>query len=118
MKFFFIALISFPLQLFAQSQSEGFIIKIKDSSFQVVSPEKNRKTFSILIENQSSSDQIGKFMVGNKNFNYISIPSKKSGTVEIENESSLPIVFVPLSPSLQEVPLQFGKKEYEIPSTQ
>jgi len=114
MNFLFLFIVSSFLQ--AQVKTEGFIIQIKDQSVQVLSPEKNNKIFSVLIENQSLTDQVGKFMIGNKNLNYVSIPSKKSETVEIENDSSLSVVFVPLSPSLQEVPLQFGKKAYEIPS--
>ena len=106
-------MISFSLR--AEVKTEGFIIHIKDRSIQVFSPEKNSKMFSVLIENQSLSDQVGKFMVGNKNLSYVSVSSKKSEAVEIKNEGSASIMFVPLSPSSQEVPLQFGKKAYEIP---
>ena len=82
----------------------------------IKSPEKNHKIFSVLIENQRLSDQVGKLMIGYKNLDHVRVDSNRSKTIEIENDSSLPVVFVPLSPALQEVPLQFGKKTYEIPS--
>jgi hypothetical protein len=114
MRILIIFMMSFPL--YADVKTDGFIIQIKDRSILVFSPEKTRKIFSVLIENQSLSNQIGKIMVGNKNLTFISVPSKKSEAVEIKNEGASSVMFVPLSPSSQEVPLQFGKKSYEIPS--
>jgi hypothetical protein len=114
MKIFIMFMMSFSL--YAEVKTEGFIIQIKDRSIQVFSPMKTSKIFSVLIENQSLSNQVGKFMVGNKNLTFISVPSKKSEAVEIKNDGASSVMFVPLSPSSQEVPLQFGKKSYEIPS--
>lgn len=107
-------LIAFSLK--AQVKTDGFVIKIKDRSVEVFSPEKQIQIFSVLVENDSLSDQIGKFMVGHKNLTYVSIPSKKSEVVEIKNDGLATVVFVPLSPASQEVSLHFGKKAYEIPT--
>lgn len=72
--------------------------------------------FSVIVENKSLSDQIGKFIVGNKILKFVSVQSGKTESVEIENKSQSPVIFVPVSPAFQEVPLNFGKKAYEIPS--
>jgi hypothetical protein len=82
----------------------------------VLSPEKKKNMFTVIVENRSLSDQVGKFTVGNKILKFVSVDSGKSETVEIENKSNTPVVFVPVSPAFQEVPLLFGKKAYEIPS--
>jgi hypothetical protein len=105
-----------PLICFAQVKTEGFIIQINDRSMNVFSPEKRRPMFAVIVENHSLSDQVGKFMVGSKILKFISVQSGKTETVEIENKSTSSVVFVPVSPAFQEVPLMFGKKAYEIPS--
>lgn len=109
-------LILFPLLSFAQVRPEGFIIQVNDRSMYVLSPEKKKAIFSVIVENRSLSDQVGKFIVGNKILKFISVKSGKTETIELENKSSSPVVFIPVSPAFQEVPLNFGKKAYEIPS--
>lgn len=105
-----------PLTLFAQVSSEAFIIQVHDRNIKVVAPEKARPLFSVIVENRSLSDQVGKFTAGEKILKYVSVRSGKNETVEIENKTSLPVFFVPVSPSFQDVELKFGKKAYEVPS--
>lgn len=109
-------LILFPVLVYGQVKSEGFVIQIGDRSMNVISPDKKRNMFAVIIENRSLSDQVGKFVVGNKILKFVSVQSGKSETVEIENSSSSSVSFVPVAPAFQEVPLLFGKKAYEIPS--
>ncbi len=108
----------FFIPLFAQAaeNSLAFIVKIQDRSMSVESPEKKKNQFTVIIENQSLSTQIGKFMVKEKNLKFISVESGHSETVEIENKTADSVVFMPVSPAFQEVELLFGKKAYEIPS--
>ena len=105
-----------PMSVFAQVKTETFVIEIQDRSMKVTSPEKKKPFLTVLVENRSLSDQVAKFMVKGKNLKFVSIPSGKSQTVEIENKSAGPVYFVPLSPAFQDVELIFGKKAYEIPS--
>jgi hypothetical protein len=114
MKFLF--LLFLPVLSFAQVKPEGFVIQINDRSMSVLSPLKPKKLFSVIVENRSLSDQVGKFQAGNANLKFISVQSGKSEVVEIENKTNAQVVFVPVSPAFQEVPLLFGKKAYEIPS--
>lgn len=115
MKLWFLALF-IPFLASAQVKTESFVVQIYDRSMKVISPEKRRDMFAVLLENHSLSDQIGKFTVGNKTLKFVTVESGKSESVEIENKTSHPVMFVPLSPASQEIPLQFGKKAYEIPS--
>lgn len=113
MRFWFLLLL--PLVSFADVRPEGFIIQINDRSMYVLSPDKKKNMFSVIVENKSLSDQVGKFIIGSKIIKFISVQSGKTESVEIENKSQTPVVFVPVSPAFQEVPLNFGKKAYEIP---
>lgn len=112
----FLFLILFPVLSFAAVKPEGFVIQINDRSMYVLSPETKKNMFAVIVENRSLSDQVGKFTVGNKILKFVSVQSGKTETVEIENKASSPVVFIPVSPAFQEVPLLFGKKAYEIPS--
>jgi hypothetical protein len=114
MKFWFLLL--FSELVWSSVKTEGFVVQIADRSMIVHSPEQKKSMYSVVVENRSLSDQIGKFVIGNKILKFVSVQSGKTETVEIENRTSSPVVFVPVSPAFQEVPLLFGKKAYEIPS--
>lgn len=114
MKFLFLLLC--PLVAVADVKTEAFVIKINDWNMKVISPDKHRVLFAVVVENGSLSNQVGKFMIKGKAVKFISVLSGKSETVEIENKSDAPVVFVPVSPAFQDVELRFGKKAYEIPS--
>jgi len=109
-----IFVMTFLLPLFALADS--FVIQINDRSMVINSIEKPRPLFAVLIENKSLSDQIGRFMAAGKILKYVSVKSLQNETVEIENKSNAPVIFVPVSPAFQDVELKFGKKAYEIPS--
>lgn len=104
-----------PVISWAAPKTEAFIIQINDRSMQVISPDKKRDLFSVMIENRSLSDQVGKFVVSGSNLKFVSVKSGKTETVEIESKSDATVHFVPISPAFQDVPLIFGKKAYEIP---
>ncbi len=101
---------------FAAPKTEVFIIQVMDRKIAVLSPDTERKLFSVIVENRSLSDQVARFQVKGKLLKYISVPAGKSESVEIDNSSGSPVTFVPISPAFQEVELTFGKKAYEVPS--
>jgi hypothetical protein len=109
-------LLFFPTLVFGQVKSEGFVIQIHDRSISVLSPETKKNLFSVIVENKSLSNQVGKFIIGNKILKFVAVASGKAETVEIENKSPQNVTFVPVSPAFQEVPLEHGKKAYEVPS--
>lgn len=102
--------------VWAKPKGETFVITIKDRSMSVIAPDNRRDLFSVLIENQSLSNQVGKFTTGGKNLKFVSVRPGQTEAVEIENKTSANVIFVPISPAFQEVELIFGKKVYEIPS--
>lgn len=115
MKFLF-TLLFFSGLAVAQPKPDTFVIQIFDRSMSVLSPDKKKTIFSVLVENRSLSDQLGKFTVEGKNLKFVTVKSGQTEAVEIENKSASNVVFVPVSPAFQEVELFFGKKAYEIPS--
>ena len=115
MKLFMCGLmLSFLVQ--AQPKTEIFVIQIFDRSMTVLSPQKRTEIFSVLVENRSLSDQIGKFIVNGKLIKFVSVKSGITESVEIENKTKSNVVFIPVSPAFQDTELIFGKKAYEIPS--
>lgn len=106
----------FTSMVMAQPKVETFVVQVKDRSMSVLSPNNKRALFSVLVENRSLSDQLGKFTIEGKLLKYVSVKSGETESVEIENKSSSSVIFVPVSPAFQEVELIFGKKAYEIPS--
>lgn len=97
-------------------ETPAFVIQIQDRSMKVTSPAKKSSVLTVLIENRSLSDQVGKFMIKGKNLKFVSVASGKNETTEIQNKDGATVYFVPLSPAFQEVELVFGKKTYEIPT--
>ena len=111
-----LGLLLLPTVVYAQTKPETFVIQIQDRSLSVLAPATKKNIFSVLVENRSLSDQLGKFTVQGKILKYVSVKSGQTEPVEIENKTSANVVFVPVSPAFQEVELLFGKKAYEIPS--
>jgi hypothetical protein len=111
-----VLLFMWSTMVMAGPKVETFVIQILDRSMTVISPEEKKNVFSVLVENRSLSDQIGKFTVEGKLLKYVSVKSGVTESVEIENKTSSHVIFVPVSPAFQEVELLFGKKVYEIPS--
>ena len=116
MKFLFSFFLVLPVTAFAAPKSDVFIIQVLDRKISVISPETERKLFSVIVENRSLSDQVARFETNGRLLKYVSIPSGKSESVEIENTTGSTVVFVPVNPAFQEVELTFGKKAYEVPS--
>lgn len=114
MKFAF-GLILLTLNAWAQPVPETFIIQINDRNMVILSPEKKRNPFTVVVENRSLSEQLGKFTVNGKLLKYVTVKSGSTEPVEIENKSGTNVFFVPVSPAFQEAELIFGKKAYEIP---
>ncbi len=110
-----ILLLLLPLISYAAPKTEAFIIQVMDRKMIVLSPDTERKLFSVIVENRSLSDQVGRFESKGKLLKYVAVPSGKSESVEIENTSGAPVTFIPVSPAFQEVELTFGKKAYEVP---
>jgi hypothetical protein len=94
---------------------ESFRIEYKDRSLKVISPENKKNQFAVIIENQSLSDLYGKFRLKEKDLKFVTIKSGQTKAVEFAADASALVYFIPLSPAFQNIPLEFGKKTYEIP---
>jgi hypothetical protein len=94
---------------------EAFRIEFRDRSVKISAPAEGRKQFAVTINNLSLSDLYAKFRVGEKDLKFISVKAGLSHTVEFTSPSTSTVYFIPLSPAFQNVPLEFGKNNYEIP---
>ncbi len=112
----FLSLLMISSVAYSQVKMESFVIQIQDRSMSVLSPVTRKNVFTVLVENRSLSDQVGKFIVQGKILKFVSVKSGQTEVVEIDNKTSAHVVFVPVSPAFQEVDLIFGKKAYEIPA--
>jgi len=101
--------------VWATPKTEVFYIRVSDRKIEVNSPEKKSQIFSVIVENRSLTDQIGKFVAGDQTLKFVSVAAGKTESVDLLNKTSKNVLFVPISPAFQEVELVFGKKAYEIP---
>lgn len=101
---------------FAAPSGEAFLIQINDRNMVVTTPSTKNKTFAVIVENKSLTEQVAKFVLNGKALKFISVAPGNSESVEIENPSARNVTFVPVSPAFQDVELIFGKKSYEVPS--
>lgn len=103
--------------VFAQNEKiEEFVVTIYDRSLKVISPDKAKNTYSIVIENKSLAKVIGKVQNSSgKIYSIVSIEPNSFSKVSVENKKGERVFFIPLSPAFQEAELIPGQKVYEIP---
>lgn len=117
MKWLVLFLVFISLSALAKTTiNDGFIVEFMDRKVHVISPERVKGTFVVIVENKSLSSLVAKFSTPEGAIKYISVGSGVSETIEMTHKLGSKIFFVPLSPAFQEIELIVGKKEYEIPS--
>ena len=99
----------------ANEKSEAFLVTIYDRFVKVVSPDKAYTQTSIIIENKTLSTIVGKIQRGKTDLHFLTLEPQNSKSLQVKIVGNEPLLFVPLSPSSQEVQLLIGKKSYEIP---
>ncbi len=97
------------------ASTEAFRIEYLDRSLKVVAPDVSKNQYAVIVENRSLSDLVAKFKTGEKDLKFLSVKSGQTKAVEFNGDGKNIVYFIPLSPAFQNVPLEFGKKSYEIP---
>lgn len=118
MKFcFFLILILGHFELFASQSSESFVVTANDDHFKVVGPVGWKKDTSMTLQNKTLVTLYGEVRAGENNRKIKSFSVKPGAyiSVDLELQKGETATLVPLSPSFQEVILQFGRRPYEIP---
>ncbi len=110
-----ILLFIIPLRTFAV---ESFRVTIYDRSVKLEAPAKVAKVYSVIVENKSLSDVVGKFHSHGEDLKFVSIKASRSRSVEFAHQTNQLVYFKILSPAFQELALEVGKKAYEVPSVQ
>jgi hypothetical protein len=108
-------LLTFFLSSSVFCQVASFEVIILDRNTKVISPPKAQETFTVRVDNQSMTNIIGKFHAGGKDLKFVSVKSLAQKVVEIQNPTKKNVIYTQMSPAFQDVVLEFGKKEYEIP---
>jgi hypothetical protein len=115
LKLLFLLLISSPLTCLGV---ESFRVTINDRSVKLEAPLKVTKTFSVIVENKSLSDVVGKFHSHGEDLKFVSVKANAAKSVEFSHQSKHLVYFKILSPAFQDLALEVGKKTYEVPSVQ
>ena len=115
--FYIFIFLSFSLS--AQNvRREYFNISAHGDYFEVIGPSKFHSQTAIIVNNRSLSPLIGKVQNSKgKTYGFMRIPAKDDRRLDVDlKNSNSYLVFIPLSPPFQKVILEFGKKNYRIPS--
>ena len=96
--------------------AEAFKIELFDRKMRVESPAKVGTQYSVIIDNQSLNDTIGKFHAAGADLKFVNVKAGSLRSFEFKYASKGTVFFQPLAPAFQQVELIPGKKSYEIPS--
>lgn len=100
---------------YANEKSSAFLVTIFDNYVKVVSPDKQLKETSVIIENKTLTKVYGKIEKENSVLFHLAILPSELKSYPLKDIGSSSVSFVPLAPAFQEVQLMFGKKSYEVP---
>lgn len=108
----FYSIFAYPVE-----RAESFIVTARDKKYRVLSPAKQGKNISVIIENKMLVDLLGRLETVDGHFlSFVKVKSNKYKSYDLKKMSYRDkIQFVPLSPAFQEIVLKLGTKEYEIP---
>ena len=95
---------------------EAFKIELHDRKIRVEAPKSVSSQYSVIVENLSLNDVVGKFHSAGKDLKFVNVKAGLTRTVEFRHAGKGAVRFQPLAPAFQEVELIAGKKSYEIPS--
>lgn len=101
----------------AQQTSDAFNVTAYDDHFRVVAPVAWKEGTSMILHNQTTAALYGEIRTveSGRTISSFSVRPHETLSVALKLQKNETAVLIPLSPSFQEVTLQFGKKPYEIP---
>ncbi|MCY4524035.1 MAG: hypothetical protein OXB84_04780 [Halobacteriovoraceae bacterium] len=100
---------------FTAVHSDVFSVKVYGDKVQVISPGKWSSAQSVVVENKTMVDILGKVVLEERPIKYVAIKAGKFATVEIKSAKKTKAFFVSMAPAFQEIELLAGNKYYEIP---
>lgn len=110
-----IVLYLFSTSSFAQEYADAFVLEVFDEYVKVLSPKKEAKMVSVVLLNKTLSKLYAKVATDDKDLKYMAIEPQKTKSYTISGTDFKKLMFVPLSPTFQEIELVYGRKAYEIP---
>ena len=105
------------VKVHAREVSDTFVVRIFGDRVKVISPTKYSKNLSVIVENKSYADLLGKVVTKQGQLiDFVSVPAESFKVVDLKNlKKGEEVLFVPLAPAFQEVELVVGREVYEIP---
>lgn len=100
---------------YSQEYADAFVLEVFDGYVKVLSPVKESKVVSVVLLNKTLSKIYAKVATDKKDLKFISIEAQKTKSYTISGSEFKKLMFVPLSPTFQEIELVYGRKSYEIP---
>lgn len=97
---------------------ESFKVTILDRKVILESPAKTDSQYSVIVDNQSLSNIVGKFTGNGSDLKFVAVKAGSSQAVEFQYKEKLVVDFEIMSPGFQKLSLISGKKSYEIPPRQ
>lgn len=97
-------------------KSVTFKIEVHDHYVRVESPEQASGVVAVEIHNEGLSEIRGKFIAGQQDLKYLVLKPTQIKVVEVKMDPRHKVYFMMMIPAFQAVPLEFGKKTYEIPA--
>lgn len=102
--------------LYAQTQSETFVVRSFDRHIEVLAPRAFHPDQAVIIENRTLDRLIGRLETADKKQSkHVAIEPRSSKSINISSRGQEYLRFIPLSPPFQEVQLRVGQESYEIP---
>lgn len=102
---------------FALESSESFVVTANDDHFKVVGPVGWKQGTNMTLQNKTLVTIYGEIRAGVEQRKVTSFSVKPGAfvSVDLELKKGESASLIPLSPSFQEVQLEFGRRPYEIP---
>lgn len=101
----------------AQQTSESFVVTAHDDHFRVVGPVGWKQGTSMTLQNKTLVTLFGEVQAGSerRKVGTFSVKPGEFYSMDLKLAKGEEAVLIPMSPSFQEVLLQFGRRPYEIP---
>lgn len=103
--------------LYGMESSESFVVTAYDDHFKVVGPVGWKQGTNMTLQNKTLVTIYAEIRAGQEKRKVSSFSVKPGAfvSVDLELKKGESGVLIPMSPSFQEVQLEFGRRPYEIP---
>lgn len=103
------------MSLYAQENSDSFLVTIDDDKIRVVSPKTKKKIVGIIVKNNTFDDIRSEIATEKKVLKRFNLKSQSSASMQVNYSKLKTLYYVSIAPPFQAVELKFSQRPYEIP---